>query len=384
MHAYFFGITPADQVAGAVVGIVCGLLGWSLRRRLPASEMVVAMLLVALPAALHPAISSLILVTDLSWVTIYFFVSLTVAGAMYVTSARAQTTILVGLIVAFMIPFRFETAQFRFFDRVEEAYETRMGSVQVVRWKQDYWLYYNDQLQFSTLDKHMYQEAYVQPIVQFLQQGASVLLIGGDNGIVESELSKFPNSLRLTRLPYDSAFYRRSLESEWLSNTSFPTKEVLLNEHFFHFLSNHKGRFDAIIIDMPDPINVEYKQYYQAVFYDLCFQALNENGLIVSQTGDAFKNKAKVKQVEAEFALAGFASLPYVCQIPTIGHWSWVLGAKSRTVKEMRSVLSKVDTGATQWWNQDAMNLMMYTGNESPVSRVDGVPALSEIRMITE
>ena len=77
-----------------------------------------------------------------------------------------------------------------YYDRVVKTWQTRKGSGQLVKWKDDYWTYYNHQLIASSIDEHVWREAYVQPLMQFLRDDANVLLIGNEGGLLLKELNK--------------------------------------------------------------------------------------------------------------------------------------------------------------------------------------------------
>ena len=98
-----------------------------------------------------------------------------------------------------------------------------------------------------------------------------------------------------------------------------------------HFYKIKTHNFDAIVIDLPDPINVEFAQYYSELFYSLCYDALTDEGYIVSQSGSLYgKNNVK-SEIWLNARTAGFQITPYHAQIPTIGHWSWFIGNKKKS-----------------------------------------------------
>ena len=365
VHDYFFGVSSADQFGFLTVMLV-GVVLFSRISFIEnkTKEFLVATSLQLLLFALYPLVSWLLLFSDLSWIAVYLLLILTSYVLVRLFQSKLLFSLLIGFIVVFYMPYEFRQEQQRFYDRVESSIQTREGEAQLVRWKEDFWLYYNQQFQFSTLDKHMYQEAYVQPVMQFIEKGSSVLLIGGDNGVVEDELSNFQGDISLSILILDSAFYNFSRLNNDLSVKEFETKEEISGQDVFEFLSLKSAQFDLIIIDVPDPVNLDFSQYYTVEFYELVASALTDHGFLVTQSGDYYKNGTKAHQIWNSIAYVEMNVLPLQSQIPTIGQWSWVIGAKGQSTAEMKNQLSEVAPTAANWWNQEAADLMMSFGKD--------------------
>jgi len=289
-------------------------------------------------------------------------------GVLLIIKTKVLFLLPISYSIVFFIPYDFQEEQLKFYDRVESSIETRLGEAQIVRWKNDFWMYYNQQLQFSTIDKHLYQEAYVHPVMQFVAAGSEVLLIGGDNGAVEDELSKFENTISLTQLTLDPVFYDFARSNASIPSRKFEEK-IVKQKDVFRFLSQGEDFFDLIIIDLPDPTNVEYAQYYTMEFYLLAYQRLKSSGLLITQSGDTNRKGNEVQKIWNSIAEVGLNVLPYQCQIPSIGQWSWVIGSKEMSSEEMRSNLSDIASTSTIWWNQEAMDLMLASGKQSFFSR---------------
>lgn len=380
VHDYFFSMSSADQF-GFLIVMLAGVVLFSRftlksNRR---SEWSITILLLLLLLSIYPLVSWLLLFSDLSWLAIYVLLILTSFALVYLFRSDLLFFVSIGFIVIFYLPYEFREEQFQFYDRVENAIQTREGEAQVVRWKEDFWLYYNQQFQFSTLDKHLYQEAYVQPVMQLIDRGSNVLLIGGENGVVEDELSNFQNDISLTILMMDEAFYNFSRSNKDLVVKEFETKNKILSRNIFEYLSQRPNQFDLIIIDVPDPVSLDFNQYYTVEFYELVANALTNHGFLVTQSGDYYKDGTEAHQIWNSVSHVGMSTLPLQCQIPTIGQWSWVIGSKGRSVAEMKSQLSQIVPTTTSWWNQEAADLMMSFGKDYFSERTDEVNYLVEL-----
>ncbi|MEP1094826.1 MAG: hypothetical protein ABJG78_06925 [Cyclobacteriaceae bacterium] len=365
IYDYFFDLGTPDRI-GLVFSMLAALvLGLKIQQFWKTKyNWVVLILALSIPFFIYPLVSNLLLMTDLSWVFVHLFLILTMIGVILLGKSIALFLLPISYCAVFFIPNDFQDEQSQFYDRVESSVETRFGGAQIVRWKDDFWMYYNKQLQFSTIDKHLYQEAYVQPVMQFIEAGSEVLLIGGDNGVIEDELSKFENKISLTQLVLDKDFYDFTR-----SNTSIPGREfekkMVIQKDVFHFLSENEDFYDLIIIDLPDPTNVEYAQYYTMEFYLLAHARLKDAGFLVTQSGDTYRKGNEVQKIWNSISEVGLNVLPYQCQIPSIGQWSWVIGSREMSSEEMRRGLSNVTLTSTTWWDQEAMDLMLASGKQS-------------------
>lgn len=360
LHEYFYGLVFADYVSLAATIIASSLLLKKLAIKLENWPISTFLGLVSLPFIFYLFIYHSVVLSPYSWLLIHLFLALATLGVRALIHSKLLFPSSIAFGLVFLFPFSFQKEQLRFYDRLESSVETRHGEAQIVQWKGDYWMYYNGQLQFSTVDKHMFQEAYVQPIMQLAGENSEVLLIGGDNGMVESELSKF--SVSLTILPIDPEFHSFSRESTNIPFQPASDKTIIEEANAFHFLLEHVDQYDVVIIDTPDPLSLDYQQYYSQEFYQLINSSLREDGFMVTQSGDLFKNGISVERIWNSVEESGFYILPAQSQIPTIGHWSWVIGSKESTAYEMKMVLTNVETEETIWWNQEAADLMFSFG----------------------
>ena len=246
--------------------------------------------------------------------------------------------------------------QKKYYDRVVSSIQTRGGSGQVVQWKNDRWHYYNGQLQFSTVDKHIWVEAYVQPVMQLVSEEAKVLIIGGESGLIKSELKSF--DIELSVLPLDLEFIEKT-------NRNFGVE--ILDETVASHLQSASSSYDLIILDLPDPVNVEYDQYYTKEFFELCSSSLKAHGLFISHSSDLYSKNSSRHSILSNAEKARFNVTPYHAQIPTIGHWTWFIGTKDTTDvrHKLRNVKSKTET---KWWNQEAMDMMLSFGKSELLS----------------
>jgi len=308
------------------------------------------------PLLVYPVTSELI--SHINSADIVLYVALIVAIFAINSLKKPQLALFPVLmtIITWLLPYKFTDAQRHYFDRVAAEHNTRKGTIHFVKWKNDYWLYYNNHLQYSTLDGHMYAEAYVHPAMNTVGSDASVLLIGGDNRILINELSKYEN-IDLTIIPYDQEFATFMQNQDFIPTKPVNSLQAIKSDPFSH-LSKNTGKYSLIIVDMLEGSSPEFNQFYTEEFYSACYKALAENGKLVTQAGNLILNKDQLLTIQKTLNESGFNTLPYHAQVPTIGEWSWVLASKTR-IPDIDLQNMQVQT---KWLDQDAMNMMLAFG----------------------
>ncbi|TIT61696.1 MAG: polyamine aminopropyltransferase, partial [Mesorhizobium sp.] len=168
------------------------------------------------------------------------------------------------------------------------AESTPYQRIVVTRQQRDIRLFLNSNLQFSSLDEYRYHEALVHPAMSALKAPRKVLIIGGGDGLALREVLKYPAVEAVTMVDLDPAMTRlfssnelmRALNGGALSSP----KLKLINADAFLWLREQKpadARFDAVIIDLPDPSNFSIGKLYSLTFYRQLKSALNDDGIVV-------------------------------------------------------------------------------------------------------
>lgn len=348
---YFFKSTIQDDLALGFTLVLSVVLFWIFRAKKKFHFLV--LLGTLLPWLLFAGISELVQWTNWGSLALHVFLILTTFCCINSRISRWMPAIALSLIVIHVYPSDMDLVQKEYYDRVEESRQTRQGMAEIVNWKNDKWHYYNGQLQFSTVDAHMWREAYIQPVMQVVPTGARVLLIGGESEQVEAELRKFDAEIAVA--PYDSEF-SDSLDSD---GHPFEISDQLIEQ---------KSAYDLIILDLPDPINVEFAQFYSSDFFRLCSSALKSSGKLVSHSSDLYSKNSRRNWILENAETAGFNMTPYHAQIPTIGQWTWFIGTKDST--DVKEQLGEVEMKTeTIWWNQEAMDMMLSFGKEGVINQ---------------
>src|SRR5580693_3809657 len=162
----------------------------------------------------------------------------------------------------------------------------------VTRRGNDMRLYLDGGLQFSTRDEYRYTESLVYPA---LGAGAhSVLVLGGGDGLAARELLRQPGIERIVQVELDSAVIelaRTTLREANGGSLDNPRVNLVIGEEMNCLPAPSNvpvRRFDALILDLPDPDTPVLGRLYSAKYYALAGHALAPNGLMVVQAGSPF------------------------------------------------------------------------------------------------
>ncbi len=268
--------------------------------------------------------------------------------------------------------------QDKYKDKIVFQEQSIYQKIVVTQWKRDYWLYLNDNLQFSTFDEPMYHEVLVHPIMYVLGRPRNVLILGGGDGCAARELLKYKELQSITLVDLDKKLTDLFTENEELSkiNKSALTnpKVTIINKDGFTFMEKTEDFYDLIIIDLPDPRNVELSRLYSNEFYEICYSHLTPKGGIITQAGSPYYTPKAFRCIEKTIASVGFSTLPLHNQVLTMGEWGWVVGTKERFSKE--TIINMIqgfddDFVDTQWLNKESMSLITSFGKDFLLSKVN-------------
>ncbi|WP_194768741.1 polyamine aminopropyltransferase [Tamlana sp. I1] len=261
--------------------------------------------------------------------------------------------------------------QTKYKDKIIFQEQSIYQKIIVTKWKDNYWLYLNDNLQFSTFDEPLYHEVLVHPVMQILQKPRNILILGGGDGCAARELLKYNNVQKITLVDLDKKLTDLFIQEEELTEINKQSltnpKVNIINKDGFTFISDTDKFYDLIIIDLPDPRNIELSRLYSKEFYELCRIRLTQNGGLITQAGSPYYTPNAFECINKTLKSAGFSSLKLHNQVLSMGEWGWVLGTKKNlSHSEMTKLLSKFneDKIETKWLNNESMELITKFGKD--------------------
>jgi spermidine synthase len=264
--------------------------------------------------------------------------------------------------------------QKRYKDKIIFEEQSRYQKIVLTQYKNDYWLYLNSHLQFSTFDEWLYHEPLVHPVMQFATQSESqskegykkegkidVLILGGGDGCAAREVLKYDNINSITLVDLDPAMTKLGKENpiiKKVNKNSLNNERVkVYNKDAFNFLADSMVFYDVMIVDFPDPKTIEVNRLYTLEFYQLCYQHLRPQGILITQAGSPYYAAKAFDCIDKTMQEAGFETLPMHNQVLTMGEWGWVIGNKTLKSEDLKKAMQslQIKNIETKWLNHDAM-----------------------------
>lgn len=251
---------------------------------------------------------------------------------------QSLTATAVLIIVAQLIGFVYAerimeyTESNSFSDNIVYAKSTPYQRIVVTRNKRETRLFLNGNLQFSSADEYRYHEALVHPALSSVNERENVLILGGGDGMAAREVLKYPDVKKITLVDLDpgmtSLFSTQERFSE-LNQHSLKNKKLTLhNADAFTWLRNSSEKFDAVVIDFPDPSNYSIGKLYSNTFYKILFDRLKPEGIAVIQSTSPFVAPNSFWCVDTTLKSTGFFTKPYHNLVPSFGDWGYIMAMK--------------------------------------------------------
>lgn len=249
----------------------------------------------------------------------------------------------------------------------------------------DYRLYLNGGLQFSSRDEAIYHEHLVHPAMALAPSRSRVLILGGGDGLALREVLKYPDVREVMLVDIDPAMLRLASSDpvlRRLNGGAFDDARVssrvssavtgegyrdvymepgesqgagipapvqvatvhVLNVDAHRFVTEvGKGPWDVVIIDFPDPDQVELAKLYSREFYHQLSRSLAPDGIIAVQSTSPYHAKEAFLCVGRTMEAGGIHVVPYRANVPSFGDWGWYLGSKSRSAAALREDLEGLE-----------------------------------------
>jgi len=219
-------------------------------------------------------------------------------------------------------------------------YESKYGTVALTKSESQTNFYTSGFFDFAYPDLYSAEEAVHYPLLLH-KQPEDVLLVGGGMGGSIEQILKYTTIKKLIYLELNPKLIEVS--TKYL-NTSITDKRlnIIVSDGRF-YIKNTKERFDCIIVNLPDPINVQLNRYYTKEFFQEVKKILKPYGLfsiratsppdILSPLYSQFLgaiNKT-LKQVFKNVYILPVAKATYIAM-------DWTIQEKIRNILEQRII----------------------------------------------
>ncbi len=265
-------------------------------------------------------------------------------------------------------------------DNIILSEHTQYQHIVVTRHKDDLRLYLDGNVQFCSLDEYRYHEALVHVPMSKAENKAQILVLGGGDGMAVRELLKYDEVEKITLVDLDAemiSLCRQDPNISSLNNHSLDSERLnVVIEDAYQFLDENKAKFDVIIIDLPDPNNESLNKLYTNIFYRMCSNALNDDGLLTVQATSPYYATNAFWCIHKTLESEGFYVKPYHLQVPAFGDWGFHLASK----KELDDNFDiQVDT---KYLSNDNIMAMFSFGKDELANSTVEINRLSKPKLI--
>lgn len=211
---------------------------------------------------------------------------------------------------------------------------------------------------FSEKDEFTYDEMIVHVPMAVHPHVEKVLVIGGGDGGVARELTRYDEIKQIDVVEQDEVFV--NVCKEYFPNNAIGLDDPRVTVYYrdgLRFLRGKVDCYDLIINDAIDPLG-HTAGLFTKEFYGNCYRALREDGIMVYQHGSPFyaEDEDTCRAMHRKASHSFPISRVYQAHIPTCASGYWLFGFVSKKYHPLN------DLDADRW-NARNINTKYYTTN---------------------
>ncbi|MCP3927080.1 MAG: polyamine aminopropyltransferase [Desulfobacterales bacterium] len=201
------------------------------------------------------------------------------------------------------------------------------------RWKEDFRLFLEGHLQFSSIDEYRYHEALVIPALSMIENPETVLILGGGDGLAAKQVFKFKSIKKLTLVDLDKKVVdlaKNKKDFIKINGNSLSDKRInIIIGDAFSFIRKNKEKYDLIISDLPDPHTPALSRFYSVEFYLRIQKSLSKKGIFVSQSTSPYFARRAYWAIGKSLETAGYSVLSYHANVMAFGDWGFHMAKRT-------------------------------------------------------
>lgn len=218
-----------------------------------------------------------------------------------------------------------------FYDDIVFSKRSRYQEIVLTRNGDDFRLYLDGSLQFSTTDEYRYHEMLVYPPVAICgNRNISVLVMGGGDGLAVRELLKFTNVIHVTLIELDEYMINLAKNNSTLrainNNSLYSERVSVVTGDAYGYLLRNTLKYDVIIADFPDPHDETVSKLYTDNFFRIMKKSLKGDGVFVTQSASPLFAREAFWCINNTLRETFKIVIPYHVFIPTFGDWGFNIG----------------------------------------------------------
>lgn len=218
-------------------------------------------------------------------------------------------------------------------DEIIFSEQSKYQNIILTQFHDDLRMYLNGSLQFSSIDEYRYHEALVHIPMSTAATRESILILGGGDGLATREVLKYAEVQSITLVDLDPAVTHLAKEHPLLrtvnQNSLSDPRVHIINEDAQTYLRNTANLYSVILIDLPDPNDIEVGKLYTKEFYSLVARHLAEGGTVVTQATSPYFAQDAFWCIAHTMREAFTTIIPYHVNVPSFGPWGFVLASQN-------------------------------------------------------
>ncbi|PKL35694.1 MAG: spermidine synthase [Spirochaetae bacterium HGW-Spirochaetae-1] len=221
-----------------------------------------------------------------------------------------------------------------YYDDIVFSRRSTYQEIVLTRNGDDFRLYLDGSLQFSTYDEYRYHEMLVYPPLAFNGKGdKQVLVMGGGDGLALRELVKQDDVRSVTLVELDPMMLDLARNNSSLKringNSLVHPKVNVVAGDAYDFLVKSGRTFDIIIADFPDPHDETISKLYTVQFFKLVKRSMAPGAIFVSQSTSPLFAREAFWCIHNTMKKVFPHVVPYHVFVPTFGDWGYNMASFS-------------------------------------------------------
>jgi len=220
-------------------------------------------------------------------------------------------------------------------DDVILSKRTKYQEIVLTRSGEDFRLFLDGSIQFSTTDEYRYHEMLVHPAITMCgNTSINVLVMGGGDGMAVREALKHDNVKSVTLVELDPQMIKLATENQSFvsvngNSLADPRVKVVVGDAY-KFITEKHGKFDVIIADFSDPHDETISKLYTREFYILIKKILSDGGIFVTQSTSPLAAREAYWCINNTLRSVFSGTVPYHVYVPSFGDWGFVIASDKR------------------------------------------------------
>lgn len=221
-----------------------------------------------------------------------------------------------------------------FYDDIVFTERTRYQEIVLTRNGDDFRLYLDGSLQFSSSDEYRYHEMLVHPALTANPEAQSALVLGGGDGLAVREILKVSSIKKVVLVELDARMISLAMNN---STLSYINRGALRNNRVHvitgdahDFLRSNTFGYDVIIADFPDPHDETVSKLYTVEFFMLVKKSMSKNGVFITQSTSPLFAREAFWCINRTLKKVFNTVRPYHVFIPAFGDWGFNMASSGK------------------------------------------------------